>query len=101
MTSMRSTRRWYRPPRSGKDLPCGNLLANSEKAFAPICAVRKDYFLDHDHSAYVDQWDWERVITAEQRNLDFVKAVVSKIWKVIVSAERFSQSLFPQLKDFR
>jgi len=64
-------------------------------------AVRKDYFLDHDHSAYVDQWDWERVITAEQRNLDFLKAIVSKIWKVIVGAERFSQSLFPQLKDFR
>ena len=34
-------------------------------------AVRKDYFLDHDHSAYVDQWDWERVITADQRNLSF------------------------------
>jgi aspartate--ammonia ligase len=64
-------------------------------------AVRKDYFLDHDHSAYVDQWDWERVITAEQRNLDFLKAVVSKIWKVIVGAEKFVQSLFPQLKDFR
>ena len=64
-------------------------------------AVRKDYFLDHDHSAYVDQWDWERVITAEQRNLDFLKAVVSKIWKVIVGAENFAQSLFPQLKDFR
>src|SRR5246500_4186490 len=32
-------------------------------------AVRKDYFLDHDHSAYVDQWDWERVILSEQRNL--------------------------------
>src|ERR1035437_9199122 len=45
-------------------------------------AVRKDYFLDHDHSAYVDQWDWERVITAEQRNLEFLKEVVSKIWKV-------------------
>jgi aspartate--ammonia ligase len=29
-------------------------------------AVRKDYFLDHDHSAYVDQWDWERVVTADQ-----------------------------------
>lgn len=64
-------------------------------------AVRKDYFLDHDHSAYVDQWDWERVITAEQRNLDFLKAVVSKIWKVIVGAERFAQELYPQLKDFR
>ncbi|MEJ2128564.1 MAG: hypothetical protein P8X81_06925, partial [Woeseiaceae bacterium] len=32
-------------------------------------AVRKDYFLDHDHSSYVDQWDWEQVITAEDRNL--------------------------------
>ena len=64
-------------------------------------AVRKDYFLDHDHSAYVDQWDWERVITAEQRNLDFLKGGVSKIWKVIVGAEKFAQSMFPQLKDPR
>jgi aspartate--ammonia ligase len=64
-------------------------------------AVRKDYFLDHDHSAYVDQWDWERVITAEQRNLDFLKAIVSKIWKVIVGAEKHAQFLFPQLKDSR
>ncbi|HLM81659.1 MAG TPA: hypothetical protein VK302_13660 [Terriglobales bacterium] len=62
-------------------------------------AVRKDYFLDHDHSAYVDQWDWERVITAEQRNLEFLKLVVSRIWKVIVGAEKFAQSLFPQLMD--
>lgn len=64
-------------------------------------AVRKDYFLDHDHSAYVDQWDWERVITVEQRNLDFLKDIVGKIWKVIVGAEQFAQSLFPQLKDPR
>jgi len=64
-------------------------------------AVRKDYFLDHDHSAYVDQWDWERVIIAEQRNLDFLKAIVSKIWKVLVGAEKFAQSLFPQLNDYR
>ena len=62
-------------------------------------AVRKDYFLDHDHSAYVDQWDWERVITAGQRNLDFLKAIVGKIWKVIVGAERFAQFHFPQLID--
>src|SRR5450759_5204680 len=64
-------------------------------------AVRKDYFLDHDHSAYVDQWDWERVITTEQRNLDFLKTIVGKIWKAIVGAEKFAQSLFPQLKDSR
>ncbi|HKH97864.1 MAG TPA: aspartate--ammonia ligase [Candidatus Sulfotelmatobacter sp.] len=64
-------------------------------------AVRKDYFLDHDHSAYVDQWDWERVITAEQRNLEFLKYIVSKIWKVLVGAEKFAQAMFPELRQPR
>ena len=62
-------------------------------------AVRKDYFLDHDHSAYVDQWDWEKVITAEQRNLDTLKDAVRKIWKVIKGAEIHLQQLFPKLKS--
>ena len=61
-------------------------------------AVRKDYFLDHDHSAYVDQWDWERVVTPEQRNLHFLKEVVKKVWKVLKGAERHIQERFPQLK---
>jgi aspartate--ammonia ligase len=61
-------------------------------------AVRKDYFLDHDHSAYVDQWDWELAITAEQRNLKFLRQVVEKIWKVLKGAENCVQKLFPQLK---
>jgi aspartate--ammonia ligase len=64
-------------------------------------AVRKDYFLDHDHSSYVDQWDWERVITAKDRNLAFLKDVVRKIYKVIKGAETLSQEMFPQLKDPR
>jgi aspartate--ammonia ligase len=64
-------------------------------------AVRKDYFLDHDHSAYVDQWDWERVMTADQRNLVFLKDIVSRIWKVMVGAERFALEMFPQLNDPR
>jgi aspartate--ammonia ligase len=64
-------------------------------------AVRKDYFLDHDHSCYVDQWDWERVIRAEDRNLDFLKAIVRGIWRVLVGAERYAQELFPALKDPR
>ena len=49
-------------------------------------AIRKDYFLDHDHSAYVDRWDWERVITADMRNLDFLREIVEKIWTVIYEA---------------
>lgn len=61
-------------------------------------AVRKDYFLDHDHSSYVDQWDWERVITAEDRNLEFLKEIVRRIWKVIKGAETQVQELFPQLR---
>ncbi len=64
-------------------------------------AVRKDYFLDHDHSAYVDQWDWEKVITAEQRNLKFLKEIVRKIWGVLVEAERYVQDLYPKLKTKR
>ena len=62
-------------------------------------AVRKDYFLDHDHSAYVDQWDWEKVMTADQRNLDYLKETVRKIWKVLTGAETYIQGLFPKLKS--
>ena len=62
-------------------------------------AVRKDYFLDHDHSAYVDQWDWELAITEEQRNLRFLTEIVEKLWKVIKGAETYVQELFPQLKN--
>ena len=61
-------------------------------------AVRKDYFLDHDHSAYVDQWDWEMVITEKQRTLQFLTEVIEKIWKVLKGAETHVQELFPQLK---
>jgi len=61
-------------------------------------AVRKDYFLDHDHSAYVDQWDWELAITEEQRNLKLLREVVEKIWKVIKGAETHVQEMFPRLK---
>ena len=64
-------------------------------------AIRKDYFLDHDHSAYVDQWDWERAITADQRNLDFLKDTVRRIWSVLRGAEAHVQRLFPQLADAR
>jgi aspartate--ammonia ligase len=64
-------------------------------------AIRKDYFLDHDHSAYVDQWDWEKSISADQRNLEFLTDTVKRIWKVLVGAEEYAQDLFPQLKDPR
>jgi aspartate--ammonia ligase len=64
-------------------------------------AVRKDYFLDHDHSAYVDQWDWEKVINDERRNLAYLRQTVEGIWKVIKGAETYIQELFPALKTDR
>jgi aspartate--ammonia ligase len=64
-------------------------------------AVRKDYFLDHDHSCYVDQWDWERVITDKERNLEFLTKIVQKIWRAIKDAEAFIQERFPALETPR
>jgi aspartate--ammonia ligase len=61
-------------------------------------AVRKDYFLDHDHSAYVDQWDWELAITNKDRNLGFLTGVVEKIWSVLRIAEQRVMDLFPKLR---
>ena len=61
-------------------------------------AVRKDYFLDHDHSAYVDQWDWEQAMAASDRNLDYLRDVVQRIWQVLKGAEALAHEHFPALQ---
>lgn len=70
-----------------------------EGVLTDMRAVRKDYFLDHDHSSYVDQWDWEKVINAEDRTLDYLKDTVQKIWKVLKGTEALLQDQFPALKS--
>ncbi|MEN8125020.1 MAG: aspartate--ammonia ligase [Bacteroidota bacterium] len=64
-------------------------------------AIRKDYFLDHDHSSYVDQWDWEKRISAKDRNLEYLITTVKKIWKVIRGAGMMVKEKFPELNDER
>ncbi|HEX9642960.1 MAG TPA: aspartate--ammonia ligase [Acidimicrobiia bacterium] len=64
-------------------------------------AVRKDYFLDHDHSAYVDQWDWERAITAADRTLDHLTDTVRRIWRVLKGADVHLREQFPALRTDR
>jgi aspartate--ammonia ligase len=76
-------------------------LGPGEGLCTDMRAIRKDYFLDHDHSAYVDQWDWELAITPDQRNLQFLTGVVEKIWTVLRGAEAHVQQLFPQLHSPR
>ncbi len=84
--------KWKRPALKQFGMGVGEGLCTDMRA------VRKDYFLDHDHSAYVDQWDWELVITEDQRNLDLLTGIVKKIWKVLKGAENHAQELFPKLK---
>jgi aspartate--ammonia ligase len=76
-------------------------LRAGEGLLTDMRAVRKDYFLDHDHSAYVDQWDWEQVITADQRSLAYLKDTVRRIWSVLREAEAGVQRMFPRLRDDR
>ncbi len=72
-------------------------MAPGEGLLTDMRAVRKDYFLDHDHSAYVDQWDWELSISREQRTLDFLTDIVQRLWTVIKGAEQHVFELFPAL----
>jgi aspartate--ammonia ligase len=64
-------------------------------------AVRKDYFLDHDHSAYVDQWDWEQAIEPGQRTLAYLTAVVRKIWRTLKAADELLREEWPALATER
>jgi aspartate--ammonia ligase len=76
-------------------------MGPGEGLLTDMRAVRKDYFLDHDHSAYVDQWDWERAITAEERTLDYLTHTVRAIWNVIKEADSFLRERWPALTDPR
>jgi aspartate--ammonia ligase len=64
-------------------------------------AVRKDYFLDHDHSAYVDQWDWEQTISPEQRTLEYLTETVKSIWSVLKEADTYLREHYPPLASDR
>ena len=63
-------------------------------------AIRADEDLDNIHSLYVDQWDWERVMTADERNLTFLKKIVNKIYSAILRTEFFICETYPQLKPY-
>lgn len=62
-------------------------FTHGEGLYTDMNAIRPDEILDNLHSVYVDQWDWEKVISREERNLDFLKCVVRKIYRVIKEME--------------
>ncbi|MEI6877369.1 MAG: aspartate--ammonia ligase [Spirochaetota bacterium] len=62
--------------------------------YTDMNAIRPDEGLDNIHSLYVDQWDWERVVTREERNLDFLTHIVKRIYGVIARTEYWVSELF-------
>ena len=65
--------------------------------YTDMNAIRPDEELTNIHSLYVDQWDWERVMNAEERNLDFLKKIVRKIYSVLKRTEYYVFEHFPQI----
>ena len=65
--------------------------------YTDMNAIRPDESLGNLHSLYVDQWDWERVMLPEQRNLDFLKHIVRKLYEVLKRTETFVYENFPNI----
>lgn len=68
--------------------------------YTDMNAIRADEELDNLHSLYVDQWDWESVITPEIRNLDYLKSVVRRIYSAILRTEYLTCETYPEIKPF-
>ena len=68
------------------------------RIYTDLNAIRRDEDeLDNLHSVYVDQWDWEKVILAENRNLDYLKLTVMDIVSAICDTQDTMQAIYPQL----
>lgn len=66
--------------------------------YTDMNAIRPDEEMDNLHSLYVDQWDWERHISKEERNLDFLKEIVNSIYSVMVKTEYVVYEMYPNIK---
>ncbi len=68
--------------------------------YTDMNAIRADEELDNLHSLYVDQWDWEAVITPEQRNIAFLRQIVERIYAAILRTEYLTCETYPEIKPF-
>lgn len=73
-------------------------FASHEGLYTDMNAIRRDEELDNIHSVYVDQWDWERIIEAEDRTPEYLQATVRSIVDVICDASEALKKAFPQIK---
>lgn len=69
-----------------------------EGLYTDMNAIRRDEDLDNLHSIYVDQWDWEKVITREERSMQKLKELVESIYKVFKDTEEYVCSEYPSME---
>jgi len=69
-----------------------------EGLYTDMNAIRRDEITDNIHSIFVDQWDWERIITREERNVETLKAVVEKIYLTLRKAEGYVCAHYPHIR---
>ena len=89
-----SLAKWKRMKLAEENIPAGYGI------YTDMNAIRADEELDNLHSLYVDQWDWEAVITAEQRTQHFLREIVERIYGAIRRTEYLACEWYPQLKPF-
>lgn len=65
--------------------------------YTDMNAIRADEELDNIHSLYVDQWDWERTMRPEERNLGFLKTTVETIYEAMKAVEEEVYELYPHI----
>lgn len=71
---------------------------HGEGLYTDMNAIRRDEDLDNIHSIYVDQWDWEKIITKEERNLETLKETVKSIYKAFKDSEDFISSKYSHIE---
>lgn len=70
-----------------------------EGLYTDMSAIRRDEITDNIHSIYVDQWDWEKIITKEQRTADTLKDVVRKVYRALKKTEKYMAIQYDYIEE--
>ena len=73
-------------------------FAHGEGLYTDMNAIRRDEETDNVHSLFVDQWDWERIIDKEERNVDTLKTIVNKVYQALMETEDYMAMQYDYIK---
>jgi aspartate--ammonia ligase len=88
-----SLAKWKRYALQKYGFSCG------EGLYTDMSAIRRDEETDNIHSIYVDQWDWEKIISKDERNLDFLKDTVRTVYKVLRKTEKYMAIQYDYIEE--